>query len=127
MNAIIASTPTTSRAGLSAVEQVALRAADSAAASPAGLRDVTLAIVQELQAAGLLTVPARRTDDTEYECPMCNTWAAWTHGSSLLESGRQADKFWCQACGSVGLLATLNRRPSEDITPALLGTEAGDR
>lgn len=110
MNAIIASTPTTPRAGLSAVEQAALRAADSAAVSPAGKRDLTLAIVMELRAAGLLTVPARRTDDTEYECPLCNRWARWTHGKRISTDGR-GDEFWCQSCGATVFLAVCDRRP----------------
>ncbi|MGA4875936.1 hypothetical protein [Streptomyces lydicamycinicus] len=112
MDAILASTSTPLyKSPLSPVERAALRVAESAAISPAGGRDLTLAIVMELRAAGLLVVPADRSADTEYECPTCSDWSRWTRGRSITE-GDMADEFQCPSCGATTYLATCNSRTS---------------
>lgn len=112
MDAIFASTSTPLyKSPLSPVERAALRVAESAAISPAGFRNLTQAIVLELQAAGLLVVPADCSADTEYECPMCKVWARWTNGRSLA-AGDMADELSCQSCGATVYLATCNSRPA---------------
>ncbi|MFF8784718.1 hypothetical protein [Streptomyces sp. NPDC015125] len=112
MDAILASTSTPLyKSPLSPVERAALRVAESAAISPAGGRDLTVAIVQELRAAGLLIVPATPGTDTEYQCPTCSVWSRWTRGRSIAE-GDMADEFQCPSCGATTYLTTCNIRTS---------------
>lgn len=110
MSAIVSSTSTTYTSPLSPVERAALRVAEYAAI--VGRPELTTAIVVELQAAGLLVTPVRRTAYVEYECPTCHVWAVWTRGESLLEGG-QRDAHWCQSCGVTIALAVCTSQPIE--------------
>ncbi len=59
----------------------------------------------------------RALTDTEYECPLCNVWARWTHGKRV-NNGGQGSEFWCQSCGAVVFLAVCDSRPGVAVLQA---------
>lgn len=62
----------------------------------------------------LAEIDRLRAASTEFECPMCNRWAAWTNGRSLA-AGDPVDEFWCQSCGTTVNLSTCTPRRANAV------------